>query len=439
MRFIDHWLVTILLLVPAAGALAVLIVGRPAAVRWTAIGVAAVSLLLSLAILSRIHLHGGTGHLSSQGKQMSSINGSGSAQDTAGHDRVTIDQFSGPFVLLTALICLAACVLSGQVERRCSLYFSLLLLFETTTLGSFVAFDLPLFWCFLLLSIVPASLLLGLWGRSRARRAATRLFVYLLVSSACLLVSVVGIHVANPLPQISAPATILFGLAVVGLLIRLAAAPVHTWLPDTIAQASPPVGIVLGVLVPATGGYGLFRFALPLFPPAARSLSPVLATLGIISVVYGGLCAIGQRNCRRVVGYGSVSLLGFGLMGAAIATPAAANAAVFVLLSHGLILSVALMVIGDQSSPASVTARYAPIAWFVYLVLPGLMAQSAILLAVFQAVGFDGAGGATITTMGALASACGLAGALGIVLTAAYMIRFLRTYARVDASPKLRA
>lgn len=397
MTSIDHWLLTTLLLVPAAGAVAVLIVRRPVAVRWIALGAAASSLLLAVVVLISTHGRG----------------------------------LSLPFILLSTVVCVAACLASGSVDRRCSLYFSLLLLFETTVLGGFVASDVGRFWFFLSLSIVPACLLLGIGGGARARHAATRLFVYLLVSSLCLLVSLIGLHITTSSPATAATGKTLFSLALVSFLIRLAAAPVHTWFPDTIAQAPAPVGILLGALIPATGGYGLFRFALPLFPVAARSLSPVLALLGILSVLYGGLSAIGQRSLKRLVGYGSISLLGFALMGAANAGSAGANASIFVILSHGLILGVALLVVG-RGAPVPSRTRFAPIAWFAYLVLPGLISQYAVLLALFQSARFNSAGSQTITGNQRLVLTCGIAGALGIVLTAAYMVRFLGVYMRAD-------
>ena len=432
MTSIDHWLLTSLLLVPAAGAVAVLIVRRPVAVRWIALSAAATSLLVAVVVLVLIRGPGAIGHPTSRGEIVWSIYSPGVTQNIAGRFGVMVDGLALSFVLLTTIVCVAACIASWSVERRCALYFSLLLLFETTILGGFVAFDLAPFWFFLLLSIAPACLLLGIWGGARARRAATRLFVYLLVSSLCLLVSMIGLHIVTPLPQTAVTDETLFvGLTLVAFLIRLAAAPVHSWLPETIAQAPPAVGVLLGALIPATGGYGLVRFALPLFSAAARSLSPMLAALGIFSVLYGALCAIGQRSPKRLVGYGSISLLGFALIGIANAAPAGANAAIFVFLSHGLILGMVLMVV-RRGAPAPSPARFAPIAWFAYLVLPGLMAQYAVLLALFQSAGFDSASGTPTPRSQGLVLTCGIAGAVGIVLTAAYMVRFLDVYVRVD-------
>ena len=112
-----------------------------------------------------------------------------------------------------------------------------------------------------------------------------------------------------------------------GFLIKVPAVPLHTWLPDAHVEAPTPISMILAALLLKMGGYGIFRVAYPLFPDAAKVLWLLIAIIGVVSIIYGGLCAMGQTDFKKLVAYSSVSHMGFVTLGAAVMTPAAVNGA----------------------------------------------------------------------------------------------------------------
>jgi NADH-quinone oxidoreductase subunit M len=119
-------------------------------------------------------------------------------------------------------------------------------------------------------------------------------------------------------------------------LVKLAAAPLHTWLPDAHTEAPTAGSVILAGLLLKTGAYGLLRFAVPLFPEASNQAAPVMMILGAASVLYGGLLAFAQSDLKRLVAYTSVSHMGFVLLGVFAFNALAYQGVVIQLLAHGL-------------------------------------------------------------------------------------------------------
>jgi proton-translocating NADH-quinone oxidoreductase chain M len=406
MAFLNHWLLTILLLVPMAGAVAVLFVRPPRAVRWTALGTTLAAFCLSLVLLipfrsQRTGAYGygsrGTVQLLCQFEWLPAIHG---------YYKVALDGLSNPLVVFTTIICVVACAASFRVGNRPRVYFSLLLFFEATTLGIFLAFDVLFFCGFLVLSLIPAYLLIARSGGIGSQRAAKRFLLYMLASLACLFVALYADHLASRTAfpggtfdligltsrDISGIGKVLFLLAAMGFLIRLPVVPLHGWLPDVMAESSGPVAAVVGALVPLTGGYGLLRIAWPLFSAGALSIWSASSILAVFSILFGSLRAIAEQDLKRSIAYASTSITGFVLLGIAVTTPTAMNGAVFVLLSQGLILAIMAFLL-DRNAFASdqrlatepARGTFFVIACLAATVVPGLLGQLIVLLGVFQA------------------------------------------------------
>jgi NAD(P)H-quinone oxidoreductase subunit 4 len=122
--------------------------------------------------------------------------------------------------------------------------------------------------------------------------------------------------------------------------------PLHTWLPDTYVSASTPVAMMLGGVVAKLGTYGLFRFGLGLFPDAWAQFAPYLAVWAAVSVLYGAITAIAQKDIKRMVAYSSIGHMGYVLLGGAAMTDLALTGALTQMVSHGIILAILFHLVG---------------------------------------------------------------------------------------------
>ncbi len=225
----------------------------------------------------------------------------------------------------------------------------------------FLATDLFLFVFFWELMLVPMYFLIDIWGHENRHKAAVKFFLFTQVGGLLMLVAIIALAVLHAL----ATGVWTFALQdlmgtvlspVVGMLlmlgffaafaVKLPAFPLHTWLPDAHTEAPTAGSVILAGLLLKTGGYGLIRFAVPLFPAASRAFAPVAIALAAAGIVYGGIMAFSQKDMKRVVAYTSVSHLGFVLLGVYAFTPQALSGAVLQMVSHGISTGALFMLVG---------------------------------------------------------------------------------------------
>ncbi|HEY2585821.1 MAG TPA: proton-conducting transporter membrane subunit [Tepidisphaeraceae bacterium] len=412
MRFLNDWLLTILLLVPAIGGAAVLWVRPVRAARRTAIGIALATFCLSLLILIPFRRQQGMAYDDAPLGTVQMVRSLEILPAMHAGYRVAMDGLSLPFVVLTTFLCAVLVVLPPVDERRPRVQLAMFLWLELATLGVFLAFDFLLLWAFLAFMVLPCSGLIWLSAGGGRARATMAFLVPMLVALACLLVAVMGERLMSThcltggtldLVRLAAcPAgwgmQTLFALALISFLLRLPVVPFHSWLTAIAAETSPAVAGAIGALLPLTGGYGLFRVVLPLFPAAAASLWWVMAGLGLLTVFYHALAAIGQPGLRRAVVHLSITMSGFVLIGAATYTPAGANGAVFTLLAGSLISAFLLLLAGgtgaageSELSPQSGTAWGASLmaGMLTLLAVSGFLGPVVVLFGAFQAAQRD--------------------------------------------------
>ena len=270
---------------------------------------------------------------------------------------VSVDGISAPLVLLAGFVTTLAMLSAWQVDRKPRLFYFLMLVLYSAQVGVFVAQDLLLFFIMWELELVPVYLLVSIWGGSKRRYAATKFLLYTAAASIFILVAGLGMafYGDNLTFDIAALALKDYPLALevplyAGLLIafgvKLAIFPLHTWLPDAHGEASAPVSMILAGVLLKMGGYGLIRFNMELLTDAHIYFAPVLATLGVINIIYGGFSSFGQTNMKRRLAYSSVSHMGFVLLGIASFTDIGTSGAMLQMLSHGLIASLLFFLTG---------------------------------------------------------------------------------------------
>jgi NADH-quinone oxidoreductase subunit M len=375
-----------------------------------------------------------------------------------------IDGISLPLLWLTALVMLIGAIASWHINERPKAYFSLYLLLTATIMGCFVALDFFLFFLFFEFMLLPMYFLIGLWGGPRREYASIKFFIYTLVGSICILIVMIGLHLAvidpnqskllgqlvhtfdirlmanglNYLPNslltptgeieiLGLPSRMwAFWLLFIGFAIKLPIVPLHTWLPDAHVEAPTPISVVLAGVLLKVGGYGLLRFLLPIFPDGVAEYATPLSVIAVVSIVYGAYNALAQSDLKKLIAYSSVSHLGFALLGIASLTPQGINGSVFLMVSHGILSAMLFLIAGvlyDRTHDRNIN-NYRGLA----RPMPGFTFFTAI--AFFASLGlplFSGFVGELFPLMGAFGSSylplwVPVLATAGIVLGAAYFL-----------------
>ena len=323
-----------------------------------------------------------------------------------------VDGISVLLVLLTGILGFIACLSGFGIQKNVRGFFAMYFLLLTGMMGTFVATDLFLFYVFWELMLLPMYFLIGLWGGPKREFAAIKFFIYTLVGSVLMLGAFLAIYFQTKtfsIPEILAKhesifpgndvlRTILFVGLFIGFAIKVPVFPFHTWLPLAHVEAPTPISVILAGVLLKMGGYGLMRMAFPWFPDVVHAGWPWLATLAIISIVYGALVALAQTDWKKMVAYSSVSHMGYVLLGLATLTPEGVNGAVLQMFSHGILAGMMFLLVGvmyDQvhhrdmnrfGGLATSLPKYtfiAMIGFFGALGLPGLSGFAAEMLVFF--------------------------------------------------------
>ncbi|HIK44475.1 MAG TPA: NADH-quinone oxidoreductase subunit M [Leptolyngbyaceae cyanobacterium M65_K2018_010] len=270
---------------------------------------------------------------------------------------LSLDGLSLLMVALNSLITWIAIWSSRPELERPRLFYSLVLLVSGGVAGAFLAQNLLLFFLLYEVELVPLYLLIAIWGGEKKVYSATKFLLYTALSGALMLAGFLGTVWLSGAPDFTYHSimghdlppqvqVILLGLLLVAFGIKIPLVPFHTWLPDTYVAASTPVAMLLGGVLAKLGTYGLFRFGLGIFPDAWAQLSPYLAVWAAVSVLYGAITAIAQKDIKRMVAYSSIGHMGYVLLGGAAMTDLALTGAVSQMVSHGVILAILFLLVG---------------------------------------------------------------------------------------------
>jgi NADH-quinone oxidoreductase subunit M len=285
-----------------------------------------------------------------------------------------MDGMSLWLIALTALITPVILIASTtRISDHLREFVALILVIEGAALGAFVTNDLLLFFIFWQLTLIPTFYLIRLWGSDESRQASSTFGLYTGLGSVLMLIGIVylqneaGSFAFSEVLTVELSADDQSWLAIafsLGFLIQVPAFPFHGWLPSATSRAPLAGSLILAVVLVQMGSYGLMRFAVPLFPEAMASYSPLLLGLAVLGILYGAFAAYGQSNIKKLIAYSSVSHLAFILLGIVTLNEQAIQGALVLLISHGLAITVLLIAVdrltGD--SPESDLEQFSGIA-----------------------------------------------------------------------------
>jgi NADH-quinone oxidoreductase subunit M len=354
--------ITLALAIPLVGAAVITLMPSTAdlAMRWAAVVTTGVAFVVVIAIAIGFD-YGAAGQLQYE-LRFTWI------EAISNHYHVAMDGISLPLFFLTYLLTFLCAIYSLAhlpPPGRPKGFLSLMLLLQVGMAGTFVAFDLVLFFIFWELVLVPMYFMIGIWGGPRREYASIKFFLYTLLGSVFMLVAfialffqagAIGLEAPWSIPALSEAAgleagstfqIVAFTGMFLGFAIKVPMWPFHTWLPDAHTEA-PTVGSVLlaGVLL-KMGTYGFIRIALPILPEGAVFFAPIIGVLAVIAIIYGALCCLAQTDVKRLIAFSSVGHMGFVMLGIASLTERGIQAALFGNIAHGVITGLLFFLAGS--------------------------------------------------------------------------------------------
>jgi len=376
-----------------------------------------------------------------------------------------VDGLAVSLMMLTALLGPLVVLASWSfIEERVKEFHFALLFLQTAMLGAFASLDIILFYVFWEAMLIPMYFIIGVWGSEERVMAAVKFFLFTLIGSLVMLVAILALYfISQPAGarsfdygqiynsllsatrEVSSCARAggvcsglsplarnlqtygpwMFFAFALAFAVKVPMFPVHTWLPDAHVQAPAAGSIILAGVMLKMGTFGFWRYAIPLFPVAVRDLTPLLASLSIIGIVYGALMCLAQRDVKRLIAYSSVSHLGFCMLGMIAITEEGAAGSAYQMLNHGISTGALFLLFGMlyERRHARLIAEYGGIA----KVMP--VYSALFLIITFSSIavpGTNGFVGEFLVLLGTFKSALprffGVLAALGVILGPAYML-----------------
>ncbi|MDR3709554.1 MAG: NADH-quinone oxidoreductase subunit M [Capsulimonadaceae bacterium] len=334
-----------------------------------ALGVTLLTLLVSIPLLTGFHaaIPSPSSASSGQFSFIETLTGWGIPQLGVNYI-LGVDGISLLMVLMTTAIFPFVVGASFKgIKDRTKMFFFLILLVETAILGVFDSLNLVLFYIFYEAMLIPLYFLVGVWGGPKRIQATMKFFLYTMVGSMLMLVSILYtyvlvhtfdfVQVQQLLPQAFdamanhtgvAHAHLVEVLLFLGFFAAFAVKspvwPLHSWVPDAYAEA--PTGVTIVLVALKMGLYGFIRFNVSLFPTATAELAPIAVVLGVIGVIYAALVAAAQTDLKRLAAYSSISHIGVIVVAIFALTAAGWTGAVIQMVSHTFTMGALFILIG---------------------------------------------------------------------------------------------
>lgn len=360
-----------------------------------------------------------------------------------------VDGISVLLVLLSTLTAILCVLISWEsIKTKVKEFYIAILLTTAFMIGVFCSLDFFLFYLFWEAMLIPMFLIIGVWGGPNRVYAAIKFFLYTLIGSVLMLVGIIILYLYagktfNILELMTKtyPYTMqmwLFWAFFAAFAVKVPMWPVHTWLPDAHTEAPTAGSVILAAVLIKMGAYGFLRFSLPLFPQASTAMVPVMMTLSVIAIIYGGVICLAQTDLKRLIAYSSVSHMGFVTLGIFALNSQGLEGGILQMLNHGIVTGALFLSVGivydrthsrkiaDYGGLATVMPIYA--AFFMVFTLSsiglpatnGFVGEFLILL-----------GGFTANKL------AGVLASTGIIIGAGYMLWLYQKIFFTEVNPKV--
>jgi NADH-quinone oxidoreductase subunit M len=465
MELFETWALTLIVFLPLAGALLIGIIPKTneMALKGTGLLVAVAAFVVSLGVIAQFDFSGlpyNTYQFEVDLPWIGAINA---------NYHLGVDGISLPLLVLSTFVMVLAVIYSWnhwEEPHNPKAFLILMLILATGLNGTFLALDLVLFFIFFEVVLLPMYFMIGIWGDRSPRKipgygrevqtrlyAAIKFFLFTLFGSAFMLLGFLALYFQSgesgertfDIPQLTELgasgaftgrfAFLVFLAMFLGFAVKVPMWPLHTWLPDA-HTAAPTVGsVLLAAIMLKLGSYGFIRISLPILPEEAASWAPAIAILAVIGIIYGSLACLAQTDMKRLIAFSSVGHMGFVMLGIATMTDVGINAAIIGMVAHGLITGLLFFLAGSMSHRYH-TREMSRLGGNMKLmpVMGGILAFTA--MASLGLPGLAGFWGEFMSLIGAYNPLEGLSlgvfrtamvlGAIGTVLTAAYMLYLLQ-------------
>ena len=338
-------------------------------------------------------------------------------------------------ILATFIMPIAILSTYTAVQEKVKEYMICLLLLEVGMVGTFVSLDLFLFYIYWEVMLIPMYFIIGIWGGKNKIYAAVKFFIYTMVGSLLMLVALIALYFKagagdfnilrfyelqlDPVTQ-----TWMFLAFALAFAIKVPMFPLHTWLPDAHTEAPTAGSVILAAVLLKMGTYGYVRFAMPLFPEATATFTPLIATLSVIGIVYASLVAMVQQDVKKLVAYSSVAHLGFVMLGIFALNTNGVTGGMLQMLNHGVSTGALFLIVGfiyerrhtRQISDFGGLAKQMPVFATMFMIVT------------FSSIGLPGTNGFVgefLVLLGAFESSLrwyAIIATSGVILSAVYML-----------------
>ncbi|MYZ34367.1 MULTISPECIES: NADH-quinone oxidoreductase subunit M [unclassified Streptomyces] len=370
-------LLTATAVLPAVGAIATAAVpaARRTAAKWLALVFSLATMVLAALVVVRFEPGGARYQLTESHAWIS---------DFGVRYELGVDGIGVALLALTALL-IPFVILAGWHDadpledarpnrrwRPTQGFFALILMVEAMVILSFEATDVFLFYILFEAMLIPMYFLIGGFGdrahaggdeaaATQRSYAAVKFLLYNLVGGLIMLAAVIGLYVVagtfslSEIAEARANGSLSIATSTerwlfLGFFFAFAVKaplwPLHTWLPNAMGESTAPVAVLITAVVDKVGTFAMLRFCLQLFPEASKWATPVILVLALISIVYGALLAVGQRDIKRLIAYASISHFGFIIMGIFAMTSQGQSGATLYMVNHGISTAALMLVAG---------------------------------------------------------------------------------------------
>ncbi|MDP6036231.1 MAG: NADH-quinone oxidoreductase subunit M [Verrucomicrobiota bacterium] len=320
-------------------------------IRWVALGTAVAGLAVSFNCWERYQLPGD--NFANNFVDVINVDWI-PAMGTRFH--IGFDGISLPLLLLTGLVAVCGVLFTWTLDKRANEFYAYYFVLIGGVYGVFLSLDLFLLFVFYEIAVVPKYFLIATWGSTRKSFAAMKLVLYSFAGSGLVLLGFLviyftagsfNLHLLLAHEQFTPGfQAIVFPILFLGFGILAGLWPFHTWAPTGHVAAPTAASMLLAGVVMKLGAYGCLRVAIGVLPTGAESWAPLVAFLAVVNIIYGALAALRQNDFKFVIGYSSVSHMGFVLLGLATLNVTGMTGAVLQMFSHGVIGALLFALVG---------------------------------------------------------------------------------------------